>query len=133
NIKALDSSAEEDLYDLIEDFNPDAFLFLTNGADRSTLSDDTEQLKRIYRKMNLKTPLITVITRVDEIEPARIKLAEEYTDRKLKNIRDKKNQVKQVLRQAGIDDRFVVPVSSYIEWDHEDPDSLTEEEKEALK
>lgn len=132
NINELETSAEEDLYRLIEDFNPDAFLFLTSGSDRSTLKDDTAQLKRIFTQMDLKTPLITVITRVDEIDPARIKRANDYTERKLANIAEKKLQVKQMLKKAHLPHQFIVPVSAYIEWNDDAPELLPDEEKEEL-
>lgn len=132
NISDEDDSAEDNLIKVIEEFNPDAFLFLTNGADRSTLHEDAEDLKKIFTKMNIKPPLITVITRVDAIEPARFKNPLEYPERKLNRINDKEKQVKQVLREIGLPDTFVVPVSAYIEWNHEDPESLSIEEREQL-
>lgn len=132
NINEHDQSAEENLNKVIEAFNPDAFLFLTNGADRSTLHEDARGLKKTFTDMNIKPPLITVITRVDEIEPSRLKDPLEFTDRKINNINDKRTQVKQVLRDIGLSDAFVVPVSSYIEWSHEDPESLSIEDREQL-
>ena len=67
NINELSHTAEEDLKNVIEDFEPDAFLFLTNGADRSGLKEDAEELKRTFGRMSIKPPLITVITRMDEL------------------------------------------------------------------
>lgn len=132
NIREGEQSAEENLIKVISEFNPDAFLFLTNGADRSTLHEDARDLKNIFAKMNIKPPLITVITRIDEIEPARLKSPLEYTEKKITNIADKKQQVRQVMRENGLSDSFVVPVSAYMEWSHDKPESLTEEEREQL-
>lgn len=132
NIKALSQSAEDDLTNVIEDFQPDAFLFLTNGADRSALKEDAEELHETMNQMSVKPPLITVITRVDELEPSRLKKALEYNDKKKGNIEQKVQQVRRVLRDAGLADKFVVPVSSYIEWSHEDPEGLQDEEREHL-
>lgn len=132
DINKLTQSAEEDLINVLEDFQPDAFLFLTNGADRSTLNEDVEDLNRIFNKMSVKPPLITVITRIDELEPSRIKYVSDYTDKKKENIKQKEQQVKDVLKNAGLADSFIVPVSSYIEWSHEDPESLFMDERKNL-
>lgn len=132
NINEQDHSAEDNLIKVIEEFNPDAFLFLTNGADRSTLHEDAKDLKNIFAKMDIKPPLITVITRVDAIEPSRIKNPLEYTERKINNIKEKKKQVRHVMRDIGLSDAFVVPVSAYMEWNHDDPENLSVEERENL-
>ena len=132
NINELSHTAEEDLKNVIEDFEPDAFLFLTNGADRSGLKEDAEELKRTFGRMSIKPPLITVITRMDELEPSRIKDPKEYTDLKRRNLKQKEQQVERVLKEVGLAETFIVPVSSYVEWSHEDPESLSMEEREQL-
>jgi len=132
NLKALSSTAEEDLKNVIEEFEPDAFLLLTNGADRSTLKEDAIYLKEIYSSLNITVPLVTVITRIDDIEPSRIKEPTSYTQKKKDNITIKEQQVRQVLEEVGLSDTFIVPVSSYIEWNHEDPESLSPEERSDL-
>lgn len=132
NINELSHSAEDDLRNVIEDFQPDAFLFLTNGADRSGLKEDAEELQKTFSRMSIKPPLITVITRVDDLEPSRIKDPQVYTDLKRRNIKQKEQQVERVLKDVGLAGTFIVPVSSYIEWSHEDPESLTMEEREQL-
>ncbi|MFN7252929.1 MAG: GTPase family protein [Anaerobacillus sp.] len=132
NLKALSSTAEEDLKIVIEEFEPDAFLLLTNGADRSTLKEDAVYLKEVYSSLDIKVPLVTVITRIDDIEPSRIKEPTSYTQKKRDNIAIKEQQVRQVLEEVGLADTFIVPVSSYIEWNHEDPESLSPEERANL-
>lgn len=132
NLNALSSTAEEDLKNVIEEFEPDAFLLLTNGADRSTLREDAVYLKEIYSSLDITVPLVTVITRIDDIEPARIKEPTRYTQKKKDNIAIKEQQVSQVLEEVGLSDTFIVPVSSYIEWNHEDPESLSQEERSEL-
>lgn len=132
NISELSHSAEDDLKNVIEDFQPDAFLFLTNGADRSGLKEDAEELQKTFSRMSIKPPLITVITRVDELEPSRLKDPLEYTDLKRRNLKQKEQQVERVLKNVGLAETFIVPVSSYIEWSHEDPESLSMEEREQL-
>src|SRR5690625_2278579 len=99
NINELSHTAEEDLKNVIEDFEPGAFLFLTNGADRSGLKEDAEELKRTFGRMSIKPPLITVITRMDELEPSRIKDPKEYTDLKRRNLKQKEQQVERVLKE----------------------------------
>ncbi|WP_078429366.1 GTPase family protein [Alkalihalobacterium alkalinitrilicum] len=132
NLNALSSTAEEDLKNVIEDFEPDAFLLLTNGADRSTLREDAVYLKEVYSSLDITVPLVTVITRIDDIEPARIKEPTRYTQKKKDNIAIKEQQVSQVLEEVGLSDTFIVPVSSYIEWNHDDPESLSPEERAKL-
>ncbi|KAB2439798.1 GTPase family protein [Bacillus luti] len=132
NLNALSSTAEEDLKNVIEEFEPDAFLLLTNGADRSTLREDAVYLKEVYSSLDITVPLITVITRIDDIEPARIKEPTRYTQKKKDNIAIKEQQVSQVLEEVGLSDTFIVPVSSYIEWNHEDPESLSPGERAEL-
>ncbi|MFJ5762740.1 GTPase [Neobacillus sp. NPDC093182] len=132
NLNALSSTAEEDLKNVIEEFEPDAFLLLTNGAERSTLREDAVYLKEVYSSLDITVPLVTVITRIDDIEPARIKEPTRYTQKKKDNIAIKEQQVSQVLEEVGLSDTFIVPVSSYIEWNHEDPESLSPEERAEL-
>lgn len=132
NLKALSSTAEEDLKNVIEEFEPDAFLLLTNGADRSTLKEDAIYLKEVYSSLNITVPLVTVITRIDDIEPSRIKEPTSYTQKKKDNIAIKEQQVSQILEEVGLSDTFIVPVSSYIEWNHEHPESLSPEERSGL-
>lgn len=132
NLQSTDSSAETDLYDMISNFEPDAFLVLSNGSDRSTLREDIKYLKRLQETLNITVPLVTVVTRVDELEPSRIKNPKEYTERKINNIQQKEKQVEQVLINEGVKDFFIVPVSSYIEWSHEEPEILTPEERNQL-
>ncbi len=132
NLKALSSTAEEDLKNVIEEFEPDAFLLLTNGADRSTLKEDAMYLKEVYSGLDITVPLVTVITRIDDIEPSRIKEPTSYTQKKKDNIAIKEQQVSQVLEEVGLLDTFIVPVSSYIEWNYENPESLSPEERVEL-
>lgn len=133
NLQSSSSTAEADLKRTIEEFEPDAFLFLTNGADRTTLKEDALYLNEMYQDYDADVPLVTVITRVDDIEPSRIKDPAEYNARKKENITVKEKQVAEVLKSAGIENSFIIPVSSYIEWDHENPEELSEEERAGLK
>ncbi|WP_172372219.1 GTPase [Sporosarcina jiandibaonis] len=132
NQQSLTSTAEDDLKNVIEEFEPDAFLFLTNGADRTTLKEDAIYLKEIYSDQGITVPLVTVITRIDDIEPSRIKDPASYTQRKKDNIAIKEQQVYKVLEEVGLTDSFIIPVSSYIEWNHEKPEILSPTERSEL-
>src|SRR5699024_6154488 len=130
--QATSISAEEELKNTIKEFNPDAFLMLTNAADRSSLKSDATLLKKYSEKLKVNVPLITVITRVDALSPSRIKEPHLYSDKKKSNIREKVKQVKSVLKEEDVSNAYVIPVSTYIEWSHEEPDELTEEERQKL-
>ncbi|MBD3108902.1 50S ribosome-binding GTPase [Bacillus sp. AGMB 02131] len=132
SLQVKDSSAEDDFKKVIEEFEPDAFLLLTNGADRSTLKEDSLYLKEFYEDLEIEVPLVTVITRIDDIEPSRIKEPDRYTEKKKANIKIKEEQVRKVLNEVGINDSFIIPVSSYIEWSHEEPEILSREEQSQL-
>lgn len=131
--ESANCSAEEELDQLIQDLKPDAFIFLTNAADRSALRDEAEELRRIYERMSFKVPLITVINRVDELHPARLKDPAEYTAAKLASIEEKEEQVRRIFAKSGLEEMFLVSVSSYIEWDAEDLESLSSHEREQLQ
>lgn len=132
NLQSTSTTAEDDFIKTFEEFKPDAFLMLNNGSDRTTLKEDVTLLKELSEKIEANVPLITVITRADELEPSRIKEPDQYTQKKKDHIQDKKEQVKAILEEAGISNSFVIPVSSYIEWSHESPEDLTEEERQDL-
>jgi len=132
NLKATSNDAETELQKVIDEFEPDAFLLLTNGADRSTLKEDAKYLKDIYDQLEIQVPLVTVINRIDDLEPSRIKEPSKYTLKKKENISSKEAQVRAVLNDVGILDSFILPVSSYIEWNHENPEELSKEEKADL-
>lgn len=132
NLNAVSRDAETDLQQVIDEFEPDAFLLLTNGADRSTLKEDSVYLKEVYNQLEIKVPLVTVVNRIDDLEPSRIKEPFRYSTKKKENIRMKVEQVREVLNDAGISESFILPVSSYIEWSHESPEELAKEEKENL-
>lgn len=105
---------------------------LNNGSDRTTLKEDAKYLNELLKDMDVKVPIITAVTRVDSLEPAREKVVAKYSERKKSNIREKKRQVTTVLREAGIKDPVVIPVSAYVEWSHHAPETLNEKEQKEL-
>lgn len=126
-------TAEEALDKAIKLFNPDAFLLITNASDRSSsLKEDIKYLNIIRNTQNPSLPIVTVINKVDELEPARIKDPKEYSVKKIDNINLKTQNVERLMNEEGIGNVHVIPVSSYMEWSHENPKELTPEEQEKL-
>src|SRR5699024_7022869 len=132
NVQATTNTAEEALAKAIDKFEPDAFLMLNNGADRTTLKEDAILLKKMSEEIKVDIPIVTIITRVDALQPARIKDPANYTQNKLDNIQEKVKQAETVLNEVGINHSTVIPVSAYIEWSHESPETLTPEEQAQL-
>src|SRR5690606_39600703 len=58
--------AEEDLLEVIRDFNPDALLFLQKATERAHIDKDIEITKRIMKKADVELPLVGIITHIDE-------------------------------------------------------------------
>ncbi|ALS77215.1 GTP-binding protein HSR1 [Planococcus kocurii] len=127
-----ETTAEEDLKKAIEDFDPDAVLFLSDATQRARMDEDVNYIKNVYEEIGIKIPLVTVLTHVDDLEPSRIKEPDKYTSSKLRNIEDKKQQMENLLKNLKVDSSTVIPVSTYIEWDREDPHLLSEEEQQDL-
>ena len=71
--EAFDTKAEEDLLNVIRDFNPDALLFLQKATERAHIDKDIEVTKRILKKTGTDLPLIGIITHSDELNPSREK------------------------------------------------------------
>jgi predicted GTPase len=80
-------SAEEMLIKQINEFSPDAVIFMLNCTHKDDINTDVEFLKTLaksYEKINnLRLPIVTVINKCDEMAPARFKLSEEYPQSKL--------------------------------------------------
>lgn len=126
------TSAEEDLKKAVIDFDPDAVLFLSDATQRARMDEDVTYIKKLYEEIGKEIPLVTVLTHADELEPSRIKEPEKYSASKWRNIEDKKAQMEKLLRQFNVHCAAVIPVSTYIEWDREDPHLLSREEQEKL-
>ncbi|PXW93203.1 small GTP-binding protein [Streptohalobacillus salinus] len=127
-----DKSAEQALKVAIESFEPDAVFHLMNATERAAMDDDLMQIKRIKPLLGKDVPILTVLTHVDNIEPARIKEAENYPQIKLDRIDEKIEQVKHLMNALQIDVTEVIAVSSYIEWTHDAPETLFIEERKKL-
>lgn len=127
-------TAESALNEAIEKFEPDAFILITNASDRSSsLKEDINYLNTVRNMINPNLPIVTVINKIDELEPARIKDANEYSSKKISNINLKAQNVRVTMIEEEIENVHVIPVSSYIEWTHETPEELSWEEQAQLK
>ncbi|MGG1324059.1 GTPase [Priestia megaterium] len=126
------TTAEDDLKRAIEDFDPDAILFLSNATERARMDEDVTYIKSLYEEVGTQIPLLTVLTHVDDLEPSRIKESNQYTDSKKKNISDKKLQMENLLKKFEVACSTVIPVSTYIEWNKEDPHLLSLKEQKNL-
>ncbi|UYP07255.1 GTPase [Priestia megaterium] len=126
------TTAEDDLKKAIEDFDPDAILFLSNATERARMDEDVTYIKSLYEEVGTQIPLLTVLTHVDNLEPSRIKESNQYTDSKKKNISDKKLQMENLLKEFEVACSTVILVSTYIEWNKENPHLLSLEEQKNL-
>ncbi|ESU31903.1 hypothetical protein G3A_14200 [Bacillus sp. 17376] len=127
-----ETTAEEDFKNAIEDFDPDAVLFLSDATERARMDEDVDYIKKLYKEIGTEIPLVTVLTHVDDLEPSRIKEPEKYTSSKLRNIEDKKIQMENLLKNLNVACSSVIPVSTYIEWNKEDPHLLSIQEQQEL-
>ncbi|MEW4308047.1 GTPase [Rossellomorea marisflavi] len=127
-----ETTAEEDFKNAIEDFDPDAVLFLSDATERARMDEDVDYIKKLYKEIGTEIPLVTVLTHVDDLEPSRIKEPEKYTSSKLRNIQDKKVQMEKLLKNLNVSCSTVIPVSTYIEWNKEDPHLLSVQEQQEL-
>ncbi|MFD1926809.1 GTPase family protein [Sporosarcina siberiensis] len=108
--------AEEDLLEVIRDFNPDALLFLQKATERAHIDKDIEITKRIIKKANVELPLVGIITHIDELHPSREKKPANYPTEKKELIREKKAQLMRIFNEYDLKYSAIIPVSSYIEW-----------------
>lgn len=127
-----ETTAEEDFRNAIEDFDPDAVLFLSDATERARMDEDVDYIKKLYKEIGTEIPLVTVLTHVDDLEPSRIKEPEKYTSSKSRNIQDKKVQMENLLKNLNVACSTVIPVSTYIEWNKEDPHLLSVQEQQEL-
>jgi uncharacterized protein (DUF697 family)/predicted GTPase len=127
-----ETTAEEDFKNAIEDFDPDAVLFLSDATQRARMDEDVEYIKKVYEEIGTEIPLVTVLTHLDDLEPSRIKEPNKYTSSKLRNIQDKKVQMESLLKNLNVGCSTVIPVSTYIEWNKEDPHLLSVQEQQEL-
>lgn len=113
------STAEDELKNEILNFSPDAILFLVRAKTRDYIDEDINLLKEIDNILENRVPIIAFSTQVDELEPAREKEANTYSERKMRNIKEAVLQLSEILKENKIDVKDLIPVSSYVEWSEE--------------
>lgn len=107
---------EKELQEAIENFKPDAALFVFRAKDRAHLDMDVRLIKEKLSNELVDVPLVVVVSQVDELDPAREKVEKEYSDKKKNNIKEAIEQVKTILDNEKLKYVSIVPVSSYMEW-----------------
>lgn len=142
SIKSHGNTAEEELLSAIEDFNPDAVLFLLNAKDRARINEDVESLKdvaekwrarnKIGRYKEINIPIIVVLNQVDLLAPDMYKDPNNYPKRKLDNIQSAVLQVRKILEEKNVTYTDMIPVSSLIDWGMS-PDELANLSKAQLE
>lgn len=133
-------TAEEALLKAIEDFNPDAILFLTRCNERAYLDSDAAFVKSISDRYEGQIPIIALLTQADAMNPSREIVPEEYSDLKKSRINQAVEKMRRVLDSQELSTTALLAVSSYIEWKREgfpesgpiDPSSIPEEEWHSL-
>lgn len=135
NVKENTESEKEIINDLKE-FNPDALIFVSKATVRDRLHDDIKELKKyikIANKINdTNLPFVTVLTNVDGLEPIHQLNPQNYSEKKLNLIEDKKREMKQLLDNNDISSTLIIPVSSYIHWDEEYPEDLSPDQQQKM-
>lgn len=113
-------TAEDQLLSQVNEFSPDAAIFLLNCAHRDSVGEDADYLKEVvqrYEALNHTTlPIVVVCTRADEVSPSRFKKPEEYPERKIDSIDEIVRNYKNVLTNHGLRINNILAVSSYIDW-----------------
>ena len=117
------SSVDKELAQNIADFTPDAVIFVFRAKDRGHLDLDIKLVKHILKKELNDIPLIVALSQVDELDPAREKLPENYSKEKINNINESLRQLKVILGREGLSYFDILPISSYIEWDFNKKDT----------
>ena len=125
-------SSEEQLHKNIEDFQPDAFLFLSRCKERAHLGEDAKFLRSLADGGREKVPIIALLTQADEMEPSRYKDPKEYPDKKRSNISEAEKELEGILDDHDVKPLAILPVSAYLEW-NEEPTTLEPEEWSRLR
>lgn len=125
-------SAEQALKKAMQQFEPDAIILVMDATDRAGMDEELKQVHLLKPFISQHVPIVCVLTHADHIDPARIKEPERYPEVKEERIKNKRAQVKQLIRDLNLSIDDVIPVSSYIEWSHDAPETLTTIEQKYL-
>jgi uncharacterized protein (DUF697 family)/predicted GTPase len=122
--ETFDTKAEDELAGVIREFRPDALLFLQKATERAHIDKDILVTKQLMEKTGGDLPLVAILTHIDELNPSRVKEPDRYPEDKLKLIAEKTGQLERIFSEYGLEASAILPVSSYIEWEHI-PDSTS--------
>ena len=113
-------TAEKQLLDHVNDFSPDAAIFLLSCTHRDSIGEDADYLHEViekYEELNhVHLPVVLVVTRADGVAPDRIKTPGEYPERKIDAIDTILRNYKGVLENHGLKVEKAIAVSSYVDW-----------------
>lgn len=113
-------SAEEMLVQQINEFSPDAAIFMLNCMHRDDVKSDAlflQKLATAYNKVNgARLPIVVVINKSDEMAPARIKDPSEYPSQKIAKIDEVIQYYKGIIMKSGLEFDDIIAVSSLIDW-----------------
>jgi len=114
-------NAIDEIKDAINQSCPDAILFLCKAKEIDAhISQDISNLKDIYlfikEKYNYETPIVSLITQIDELDPKRVEPP--YDDiQKQSNIQKAVSGVEKKIHAFGLNSVRTIPVSAYAEYE----------------
>lgn len=138
-------SAEDQLLNQINEFNPDVALFMLNCTHRDDVDGDIDFMKKLakeYNKLNgINLPIIVVVNKCDEMAPTRQKDPNSYSKSKIENIDQVVKKYRSLIRKKELKINGIIGVSSLIDWGTADGEEvsaneiefLTDEERENLQ
>lgn len=113
-----EKSAEEQLLQDIEIFDPDVALFVLSCASRDGIDDDIDFVKDVrkacYKKNAVELPVVVAINKADSVQPTREQ--QPFSEEKNKTINKIKSVIEGLLEQKGLKTSAVIAVSSCIDW-----------------
>jgi len=121
--------ALSEIYSAIDYACPDVILFVGKAKEVDAgILQDLEKVAKIHsyisEKYNYQTPIIGLVSQVDELDPAII-MPPYNDDEKQKNITDAVNQIEIQMRTAKIDSLKVFPISTLAYYDKLDNKIVT--------
>ena len=129
-------SAEDKLLEQVNEFSPDAVIFMLNCTHRDDVDKDVAFLKRVkkeYEEINqINLPIVVVINKCDEMAPARKKNPEDYSGTKLEKIKEVLRSYKSIIVKSGLKIQDIVAVSSLIDWQTPDGEEIAVEDIDNL-
>ena len=145
--EALDETitAEEAIIKQVDEFSPDVAIFMLNCTHKDDVGSDVEFLKRVansYQESNgIKLPIVVVVNKCDQMQPAREKDPAAYSENKKRKIEEQVQYYKSIIAKNKLKVEEIIGVSSYIEWqtpdgmyiDVEDIDGLPEKDIKNLQ